>query len=123
MTNGENDPALALGDALDLVFDAIAAAERALRSNPSVEEGRVLNEQLNNLRLRQASIEAQLTAIAAGTLRLPPPSQQLVDRISRLAGEVDALRQGAARASSAVAFGSRVLTVAAEAAGAQSGIG
>jgi hypothetical protein len=124
MTNGEgsSDPVICLADALDLVFSAIAVAERGLRSNPSVQENRVLNEQLTDLRLKQATIQAQLDAIAAGTLTLPGPSPALVDQISLLTGQVEVLTRGATSASAAVAFTTRVLTVATEALGSQPGL-
>ena len=102
MTNGvsSSDPVICLANALDLVFSAIAVAERGRRSNPSVEEDRVLNEQLNDLRLKQ-------------TLR--GPSAALVNQISMLSGQVEFLTRGATSASAAVAFGSKVLTAATEA--------
>jgi len=121
MTNGEStsDPVICLANALDLVFSAIAVAERGRRSNPSVEEDRVLNEQLNDLRLKRTRIQAQLDAIAAGTLTLPGPSPKLMEEISRLTGQVEALSKRATRASDAVAVTSKVLTAATEAMGAR----
>ena len=117
MTNGvsSSDPVICLANALDLVFSAIAVAERGRRSNPSVEEDRVLNEQLNDLRLKQTTIQAQLDAIAAGRLTLRGPSAALVSQISMLSGQVEFLTRGATSASAAVAFGSKVLTAATEA--------
>jgi hypothetical protein len=118
VSNGQsNDPVICLGNALDLVFSAIAVAERGRRSNPSVEEDRILNERLNDLRLKQATIEAQLDSIAAGTLVLPGPSPALVAQISFLTGQVEDLTRGATSASAAVAFTGRVLTVATDAIG------
>ncbi len=116
MTNGESsdDPALGLGDALALVFGAIRVAKRGLLCNPSVEEGRVLNERLNDLQLKCATIQAQLDAVIADTVTVAGPTAAQVAEISRLTGQVEALTTAATTASAAVAFTSRVLTVATE---------
>lgn len=117
MSNGEdnNDPAVVLGEVLSLVFSAIEIAEKGLLCNPSVEEGRKLNEQLNDLQQKRAILQAKIDALIAGSVRIAEPTAEQVAEISRLTGQVEALTSRALTASAAVAFSSRVLTVATEA--------
>lgn len=125
MTNGRgnDDPAIGLSDALALVFSAITVAEQGLLRNPSVEEGRELNEQLNDLQLKRATIRAQLDALIAGTMTITGPTAAQVAEISRLAGQVEALTTAATTASAAVAFTSKVLAVATEVVAGQARMG
>jgi hypothetical protein len=125
MTNGRGsaNPAIGLSDALALVFDAITVAEQGLLRNPSVEEERELNEQLNDLQLKRATIRAQIDALIAGTRTIAGPTAEQVAEISRLTGQVEALTSAATTASAAVAFTSRVLEVATNVIGGQAMLG
>jgi hypothetical protein len=111
-------PIGALGEALFLVFDAIALAQKGLVKNPSKEEERDLNETLNKLELRRAEIQAKMNALIDGTRVAPGPTRAQVARISALTAEVGRRTNASVTASSAVALSSRVLALATEVASA-----
>lgn len=125
MSNGDpgQNPAVTLGNALALVFDAIALTRVGLLCNPSREELRALNDQLNELSLAQASIEAKLDALMTGSAPVAGPSKAQVDEVAALTGQVQALTTASTTASAAVALTTRVLVVATQIASGTHGSG
>jgi hypothetical protein len=111
-------PLVALGDALHLVFEAIALAEKGLEKNPSTDEERVLNENLVALELQRAEIQGMINDLIAQTRTLPGPTAKQVAEISNLTGEVEAVTNASVTASRAVALTSRALALATEVANA-----
>jgi hypothetical protein len=107
-------PIVALEEALSLVFGAIALAQKGLENNPSKEEERTLNDTLNDLNLRRATIEAKLDALIAKTAPLAGPTPAQVAQVAALTGEVEQLTNAAVTASAAVKLTARVLTLATE---------
>ncbi len=113
MANGEIDQEDVYEDALALVFDAIAAARKGRRANPSKEEERKLNKALARLEVERADLEAILDAIIVGdTVDVAPPTQEQVDEIARLTGEVGILTRANITAAGAVTVASDVLALA-----------
>ena len=115
---GPKTPIGALGEALSLVFKAIALAEKGLAKNPSTEEERELNETLNELELQRAEIQAKMDALIANTREVAGPTPAQVARISALTAEVGAQTNASVTASGAVALSSRVLALATDVASA-----
>jgi len=111
-TTESKSPLITLGNALALVFDAIAVAQKGLLKNPTKEEGRELNERLVDLELKRAQIRAKLDALIAGSRRVSGPTADQVKEISTLTGQVEALKNESITASGAVALTARVLDVA-----------
>jgi hypothetical protein len=107
-------PILAFIDAIHLVFEAIALAEKGLEMNPTKEEERALNETLVKLEVKRAELEAMRDALISQSRRLPGPTAPQVAEVSRLTGEVEALTNASITASRAVALTSRALAVATE---------
>jgi serine protease inhibitor ecotin len=107
-------PLVAFGEALHLVFGAIALAEKGLEKNPSPDDERALNQTLIDLELQRAEIQAKIDALIAQTRNLPGPTAKQVAEISRLTGEVEAVTNASLTASRAVALTSRTLALATE---------
>jgi hypothetical protein len=114
----ENDecenPFVALGDALFLVFRAIGTAQKGLEKNPTKEQERDLNETLVELERKRAEIRAKLNALIASTRQVVCPTVGQVNEISKLTAEVAALTNASITASAAVAVTSKVLGLATE---------
>ena len=108
------NPLITLGDALSLVFDAIALAQKGLLKNPSKEQERKLNRTLARLELERADIHAQILALIAKKGAVPRPTTAQVKEISDLTAEVDALTNASITASGAVALTSKILGLATE---------
>ena len=111
-------PIVALAEALSLVFDAIAVAEKGLEKNPSKEEERKLNQTLVDLDLKRAKIQAKLDAQVNRTAPLAGPTAAQVAEVATLTGEVQRLTGRALTASAAVRVTTRVLALATEVASA-----
>lgn len=105
-------PLVALREALDLVFAAIALAEKGLEMNPSTDEERVLHDTLNDLELRRAALQAKIDALIAQTRTIPGPTAKQVAEISQLTRDVEAVTDASLTASRAVALTSRTLALA-----------
>jgi hypothetical protein len=107
-------PLVGLEEALSLVFDAIALAQKGLENNPSKEEERALNAALIDLDLRRATIEAKLDALIAHTTPVVGPTPAQVAQVAALSAEVETLTSAAVTASAAVVLTTRVLALATE---------
>lgn len=114
----QEDPVIALGNALSLVGKAIAAAAKGLLSNPSTEEQRDLNATIAELELKKAAIRAQIDALIAGSTTIAGPTAAQVTEISSLTGEVERLTNQTIAVSGAIKLTSRVLALATEVASA-----
>ncbi len=112
--NSSQNPLVNLGNALFLVLDTIAIANKGLLKNPSKEDERKLNRTLAKLELERADIRAKLDAIIAGESDIVGPTSGQVQEISSLTAEVEAVTNANLTASAAVALSSRVLTLATE---------
>jgi hypothetical protein len=110
----EEDPIIALGNALALVRQAIRIAKKGLLMNPTTDEQRALNEQLTALEIERAEIRAMLDALTASSTTIVGPTAAQVKEISDLTGEVGKLTNDAITASGAVALTSKVLALATE---------
>ena len=111
---GSKTPIVTLGEAVALVIDAIALAEKGLERNPSREEERELNQTLIDLEERRAEIQAKLDALVDGTQQLAGPTRAQVAQISSLTGQVEAETNASETASGAVTLSARVLALATE---------
>lgn len=111
-------PIGALGEALSLVFKAIALARKGLEKNPSTEEGRELNETLNELERQRTEIQAKMDALIANARAVAGPTPEQVARMSALTAEVGAQTNASVTASAAVALSARALALATEVASA-----
>lgn len=113
-----------LGQALTLVFQAIAVAEIGLEKNPSKEQQRELEDTAHDLELQRAAIEAKMDALIDKIPGVTGPTPDQVAKISQLTTQVGALTRDSTTASGAVALTSRVLALATQvAAGAPPPIG
>jgi hypothetical protein len=110
--NGSQNPLVTLGNALSMVFGAIAIAQKGLLKNPSPEEERKLNRTLAKLELERATISAKLDALIAGNQDIAGPTPGQVQEISSLTAQVEVLTNANLTASGAVALTSRILTLA-----------
>jgi hypothetical protein len=114
-----NDTAIdAIGAAIALVFDAIAAVEKARLQNPSEEEDRRLLRQLAALRLQLTHLNEDMTAHIDGTRTWPGPSDAQRAEIAALMRAAEKLTTAALTQAKAVAFATRVLALATEVAAA-----
>lgn len=113
--NKDNEnPFVALGNALSLVLRGIGTAQKGLEKNPTKEEERELNETLVQLERKRAEIRAKLDAMIAATRQVVSPTAAQVQEISNLTAEVEALTNASVTASAAVALTSKILTLATE---------
>jgi hypothetical protein len=110
----EEDPIIALGNALSLVRHAIRIAKKGLLMNPSTKEERELNETLVELDIKRAEVRAKLDALIAGSSTIVGPTTAQVKEISDLTAEVGKLTNDSITASGAVALTSKVLALATE---------
>ena len=118
MANGEIDQEDVYEDTLALVFETIVTAKQGLRANPRKEEERKLNRRLAQLEVERADLEAMLDAIIDGeTIDVAPPTQEQVDEIARLTGEVGGLTRANLTAAGALTITSKVLALAAAVSG------
>ncbi len=118
MENGEIDQEDVYEDALALVFDTSVTVKKGLRANPSKEEERKLNRRLAQLEVERADFEAMLDAIIDGeTIDVAPPTQEQVDEIARLVGEIGGLTRANLTAAGALGVASEVLALAAAVSG------
>ena len=115
MANGNGssaDPLVTLSNALALVFDGIALAEKGLLKNPSKEEERQLNINLAQLERDRATIKANILALSSKSREIAPPTEAQVAEMSTLTAEVDALTTGALTSTGALALSSKIMTLA-----------
>ena len=103
---------IALEDALALVYDAIALAQKGLRANPSKEEGRKLSKTLARLEVERADLEGLIDAMADAPEAVQPPTPAQVESIAALIGEVANLTRANLTATAALAVASKVLDLA-----------
>lgn len=108
------NPYDSLSDALSLVFDALAVAQKGLLKNPSREEKRKLLRRIGRLEGERAEIAAKMDALEAGATDVVGPTKNQVDEIAALTGEVEAMTRANLTASAALALTSRIMTLATE---------
>ena len=113
MAENEIIPEIVYGNALALVFDAIASANKGLFANPSKEEERKLHKALLRLEVERADLVGMLDAMADGeTLDVDAPTQTEVDEIANLTGQVAGLTKANLTAAGAISVTSGVLALA-----------
>jgi hypothetical protein len=106
------NPFVALGNALSLVFRAIGTARKGLEKNPTKEDERELNETLVDLERKRTEIRAKLNALIAGERQVVTPTAAQVKEISNLTAQVEALTNASITASAAVALTAKILSLA-----------
>lgn len=112
MSNGYADPYEVFAEASDLVDQSILLIRKALRTSPSPEDRRRLDDELLDLERQSALIEAKLDALFEPGAAIPMPTPLQVDAIGELAAEVERHTNQAAAASGTVALTGRVLALA-----------
>jgi hypothetical protein len=120
MSNGQSDKVAiyrALSKTYDLVGDAIDRANQGLRRNPSPEAQRQLDTTILELAEKSSLIEAKMIAVRRGDSGIPMPSDEHVETIAQLTGDVEAMTTDNVTASGALALAGKVLVVATEIAG------
>lgn len=109
----DNELKIIYADALALVYDAIALANKGLLANPSKEQERKLNKTLLRLEAERTDLMGTLIALAKKQpVGVPPPTQAQVDEIANLTGEVEGLTRANITAAGALAVASGVLDLA-----------
>lgn len=104
----------ALMQAIALVYDAISAVQKALLRNPAPADERALNRRLAELQLQLAHLTEDLDAQIDRSRVWAGPTPAQVQGIAVLMSEAERLTTAALTQTAAVAFASRVLTLATE---------
>ena len=103
-----------LSNALSLVYDALAAARKALLENPTKEQRRKLQRRIARLEAERAEISAKLDALADGETDVKGPTAAQVAQIAVLTREVGAMTEANLAASKVLAVTTKILALAAK---------
>ncbi len=106
--------AAALRDALSLVLDGIALAEKGLLRGPSKEEERELTRLLGALAVEKSDIKRRLDDVLDGDTSVTGPTPLQVQQTATLSAQVRQLTNQALVASAAVRLATDILGLASE---------
>ncbi len=98
------------------IHDAITWAKKGLNRNPSVEEGRALDEHILDLAEKNAIIEARILAVrnSDGNDTVPMPSPAQISAIGDLSAEVEGLTNDNLTAAAALSLATKAMKLAGE---------
>ena len=97
------------------IYDAITWAKKGLNRNPSVEEGRALDEHILDLAEKNAILEARILAVRnSGGNDVPMPSPAQISAIGSLSAEVEGLTNDNLTAAAALSLATKAMKLASE---------
>ena len=112
-----NDPDLPLAAAMIEVLLAehaqvVATVRKALENDPSKDDRRALQGRLIALKNREDALVAALVALDTPGRDIPAPSDEMVQNLADLAGQVEAATNKRLAASAAIRLATQFVTLA-----------
>ena len=116
---GPKDPDLPLAAAMVEVLLAehaqvVAAVSKALENNPSTEDRRALQGRLIALRNKEDALLNALIQLDAARREIPTPSDEMVQELAKLAGDVERATNQRLAAAEALGLATHFVTLASD---------